>query len=148
MSREPSALSHHPAPKAERLSTPGALFLLFAGPLAWLLQLSAGFMLISWPCYPSDQRLASPIRGYGWTGTAAIAVLVLCTLVAAASGLAGLRKYREVQDEHGSGHEALLNVGHGRTRFIALWGAILGFSFAVAALVTLVAFILVPRCVG
>ena len=101
MSRDSDALSHHPAPHAERLSSWGAL-----------------------------------------------AVLLLCALVALAAGLLSWRKLREVKDEHPSDGRHLVEAGHGRTRFVALWGVILGLGFTVATLVTLVAFALVPRCAG
>jgi hypothetical protein len=44
----------------------------------------------------------------------------------------------------GSAHD----MGAGRTRFLALWGVLLGSAFAIAAAMTAVAFILLPRCAG
>lgn len=148
MSRDSSALSHHPAPHADRLPAASAAFMLFTGPLAWFLQLCAGFMLLSWPCYPGNHRLADPLAGYGWTRLAALLILLACAILAATSGLFAWRKYREVQGERGGGHADLIHVGHGRTRFMALWGIILGTGFTLTTLATLVGFALVPRCVG
>ena len=148
MSRDPESLSHHPAPHAERLSTGMAWFMLFGGPLAWLVQLSIGYMLVSWPCFPSGDKLAAPLAGYGWTGSAALIALFLAVVVAAAAGYTSWGKLREVRDEKEGGHADLMDVGHGRTRFVALWGAFLGGGFAVTTLVTLLGFVLVPRCLG
>lgn len=148
MSRDRSSLSHHPAPHADRLSTPAASFILLTGPLAWFVQLCTGFMLLSWPCYPGDIRLVEPLAGYGWTRLAALLVLLACALLAAASGAFAWRKYQEVREEREGGHADLIHIGHGRTRFIALWGAILGVGFTLTTLATLAGFALVPRCIG
>lgn len=148
MSRDPAALDRHPAPAADRISSGMAAFLLFTGPLAWFAQFCVGVVLTSWPCFPSEERRAIPITGYGWTGWAAVLILAGCSVLAALSGYLSWRKLQEVRDEKEGGHGTLAEIGHGRTRFIALWGTLLGVSFAAATLVTLVAFAMVPRCVG
>ncbi len=78
----------------------------------------------------------------------AIAVLLLCALAAAVAGFLSWRKFVEVREEVEGDHDELVEVGHGRTRFVALWGVYLGGGFALTTLVTLVAFLLVPRCLG
>lgn len=141
-------LSHHPAPHAERLSTPMALFMLFGGPLAWFVQLGACVALIDWPCYPMMDRYAAPMPNYDWTRLASVAITVLCAAVALVAGAVSLAKLREVREESAGGHAELIEVGRGRTRFTALWGVVLGFGFALASVLTLVAFLMVPRCAG
>lgn len=139
---------HHPAPHRNRLSGLGASLLLYTGPVAWLVQLCVGEMMTSWPCFPAIDRLDAPLAGYGWTHVGAIAVLLLCALAAAVAGFLSWRKFVEVREEVEGDHDELVEVGHGRTRFVALWGVYLGGGFALATLVTLVAFLLVPRCLG
>jgi len=139
---------HHPAPHRDKLSGWMASLLLYTGPLAWLLQICVGEAMTSWPCYPDMDRRTAPIAGYEWTWGAAITVLVLCAIAACAAGLFAWRKFREVREEREGGHEKLLEIGHGRTRFVSLWGAYLGLGFAIATLLTLVAFLLVPPCLG
>jgi hypothetical protein len=141
-------LSHHPAPHAERLSRAHIAFILCGGPAAWFIQLLLGVWLTSWPCFPHDQRLAAPLGDYGWSGVAAMVIVALCALVAGAAGLAGHRALRLVIDEESGKHEALAEIGHGRTRFISLWSVALGYGAAIAAILTFAAFLLVPRCAG
>ncbi|MDB5669336.1 MAG: hypothetical protein JWO25_295 [Alphaproteobacteria bacterium] len=148
MSQGPESLSHHPAPDAHKLSSARAFFILFGGPLAWFVQFNLGVILSGWPCYPSDRRLAAPPPDYEWTRAGAMAVLVLALLVAIAAGASAQIMLRRVRDEAEGGHAELAEIGHGRTRFIALWGIALGYGSAVAAALTLVAFLLVPRCAG
>lgn len=143
-----SALSHHPAPCRDQLSTAKTAFVLYTGPLAWLLQLCAGLMLTSWPCFPATERLREPLAGYGWTLAGAIGVLIGGALLAAVAGWVSWRTLQATKQEREGGHRALADIGHGRTRFVALWGTILGAGFGLATLVTLVAFAMVPRCLG
>lgn len=146
--RQGGGLSHHPAPHRDEMSTLRAFVLLFTGPTAWFVQFCVGVQLASWPCYPADTRYLVPIEGYGWTREAALVLLLLCALAAAISGLASWRLLQRVSDEREGGHAELAEVGHGRTRFIALWGTILGAGFVVATLFTLAGFAMVPRCAG
>lgn len=148
MSRDPDATSRHPAPHAEKLPTGLALFMLFGGPAAWLVQVCLSASMLSWSCYPMTERLPAPMPGYGWTRIGALVLLALCVGVALAAGFVSRAKLNEVKNEKSGGHAELIEVGHGRTRFTALWGVILGFGFTIASLLTLVAFIMVPRCVG
>jgi hypothetical protein len=138
----------HPAPHRDRLTGLRASLLLYTGPLAWFVQLNVGVMMTSWPCFPSMDRLDRPLPGYEWTHIAALAVLVASALVASIAGLLSWRKFVEVREEEEGGHAELIELGHGRTRFVALWGTYLGLGFALATLVTLVAFAMVSRCLG
>jgi len=145
MTRDPYAADRQPPPRAERLSSLTAFFIVFGGPIAWFIQLCAGEMLTSWPCFPSMDRLPEPIAGYHWTRAAAVIVLVLCAIVAIAAGLVALSTYRRVSDAERRRPE---DPAWGRTCFLALWGTMTGIGFAIATLATLVAFFWLPRCAG
>jgi hypothetical protein len=148
MTDDRSALSHHPAPSAGELSSAQAAFLLFTGPIAWFVQLCVGSMLTSWPCFPGMERLSAPLAGYAWAHAAAVVVLLLAAALAAVSSLAAWRKFQAVRGEREGGHAELVSIGHGRTRFVALWGMILGAGFSLSILVNLVGFAMVPLCLG
>jgi len=137
-----------PAPQGHRLSPLGASLLLYTGPLAWLLQLTIGEVLTSWPCFPGPEHLEAPLPGYDWTRIAAILLLIVCALAAWSAGFAAWRVFRSVRDEGKSGHDTLAEIGDGPTRFIALWGICLGFGFGAVTLLTLAGFALVPLCLG
>jgi hypothetical protein len=138
----------HPAPRRDRLSPLAASLLLYIGPLAWFVQLCVGVTLTSWPCFPNVERRTVPLASYGWTRGAAVVVLVLCALAACAAGIAAFNRFHEVREEREGDHDALAEVGHGRTRFVALWATYLGLGFALSTLATLAGFLMVPRCLG
>ena len=138
----------HPAPHAHKLPTGQAFFILFAGPLAWFAQLCGSVALLGWPCFPTTDRFSVPVAHYGWTRTAALILLLLCLGTALASGVSALRAFNTVRDEKAGGRRELIEVGHGRTRFTALWGVLLSFSFAIAIAATAVPFLMVSQCAG
>ena len=143
-----AARNPDPAPHGHTLSTPLAFFMLFGGPIAWFVQLCGSVWLLDWPCFPMMDRYVLPLPSFTWSRPAAIVLVVLCLLVALGAGWVSLSKLREVRQEKEGSHTDLIEIGHGRTRFTAMWGAILGFGFAIATFLTIIPFLTVSRCAG
>lgn len=78
--------------------------------------------------------------------------MIALTVAAVAVALIGfgvsMRAFNRTRNETQGGAHHVMEIGTGRTRFLALWGMILGAGFALAAAITAVAFIAVPRCTG
>jgi len=148
MSADHASLSHHPAPHRERASTVGSAFGLLGGPLAWFVQLCAGYGLASWSCFPKDQRGVVPVVGVSWSWPTMVVLLVVSVIIAVAAFFAAYRNFQQTRDEGHGDHAHLMEVGSGRTRFVALWGMMLGAGFAVATVIDAVAFVVLPRCAG
>ncbi|MDB6086495.1 MAG: hypothetical protein JWN43_4376 [Gammaproteobacteria bacterium] len=142
------SLSGHPAPLADRV-TPYQVFVgLCGGPLAWFVQLCVGYALASQPCFANGSPAIQPSVHLHWTSQAIAAVMLLAVAMAIISFLVSWGAYRRTRHEGGGEHRHLVETGAGRTRFLALWGMLLGSGFAVATAITAVAFILLPRCAG
>jgi hypothetical protein len=107
------------------------LFAVFGGPLAWFLQLNAGFALASNPCFFDNQRSVVPQLAHDWTFPAMVRIAVAAVAVSIVATLMAWRAYRL-----------------GRIRFLALWGLCLGTGSAILIVVTALAFFLLPRCAG
>jgi hypothetical protein len=122
----------------------GAFFGVVGGPLAWFAQFCAGYALASWPCFPKAQRELVPLAGYNWTWPAMILVLVGGVIVALAAFLVSWRTLQRTQPAQR--HRDLIDDGGARQPFLALWGVVLGAGFALATLITAVAFVVLPRC--
>jgi hypothetical protein len=58
------------------------------------------------------------------------------------------RAFKRTQREMSGDSRHLMDVGTGRTPFLALWGAMVGGLFAIASAMTYVAFLMLPRCAG
>jgi uncharacterized membrane protein YciS (DUF1049 family) len=148
MTAQDASLTHHPAPQRDRVARVESAFGLIGGPLAWFVQLCAGYALASWPCFPRQERTLAPLLGYGWTWPAMVIALVAGVAIALAALMVSTRIYRRTQNESGTSHRQLIATGAGRTRFLALWGMLLGAGFALTTLLTAIAFMVLPRCAG
>jgi hypothetical protein len=122
------------------------LFGVIGGPVAWFAQVCLGYLLASGPCFPGPQRFFAPPTSLSWTWPVLIALLIVCVLIALAAFLASWRMHREL----GAMGEAPSTAGPSlaRVRFVALWGMVLGAGFCVVTLLTVVAYVTLPRCAG
>jgi hypothetical protein len=136
-------------PRRDPEALRACLFGLFAAPLGWFVQLCAGYGLASWPCFPADQRGPAPLAGYEWTHTAMIVISVCGILLALSGCLACLRVLRRARNE-GEGVSPVQRWERGSERscFLALWGVVFGGGFALSALISTVALLMLPRCAG
>ena len=138
----------HPAPHAGRVKRYELFFGLCGGPLAWLLQSSAGYALASEPCFRAGARVLTPPHSLQWTGSAMIELTTAAVVISLSSLWVSWRAFKRTQREVSGDSRHLMDVGAGRTRFLALWSAIVGGLFAIASAMTYVAFLLLPRCAG
>jgi hypothetical protein len=135
-----SATAVHSLP-ASRAVAPAVLwFGLFGAPVAWSLQLLASYALVAHGCYPDAEPITMPVVPglmplVLGTGAAALAVALL------AGGVAW-RSWRATQGEH----EALLEVGAGRVRFMALAGILLSAVFVLGIVMNTVPLLLLRPC--
>jgi len=148
MSAREQALRARSAPHADRVVRLESFFGLFGGPLAWYLQLCAGYALASQPCFRDGHRMTLPLPALQWTWPAMILAMLAAVAVALLSLLVSWRAFRRIREEPPSGSQHGAEIRAGRTRFLALWGMLLGSAFALAAAMTAVAFITLPRCAG
>lgn len=148
MSRPEGSLSHHPAPHRERVTPMELAFGVAGGPVAWFVQFNAGYALASWPCFPGDHRMQVPLDGYAWSWPTMVAIMIAGVVIALAALWVSWSNLQRTRNERPGGHAHLMQTGAGRTRFLALWGVMLSGGFAIASLVTGVAFAVLPRCAG
>jgi hypothetical protein len=148
MTATPSNLRQDSAPQAQHVKAHESLFGLLGGPIAWYLQLCGGYALASEPCFRSGHRSLAPPPSLHWTWPAMILLMTAAVAIALMSLLVSWRTFKRTRQEAGGDAHQLMEVSAGRTRFLALWGMLLGSGFALAAAITAVAFVTVPRCAG
>jgi len=136
----------HPSPHRDRVSTPSQLIGLAIGPAAWAAQLEIGYGLSSYACFPQDRALADghPVLAGEHLG------LVLLNLACLAAALFGawisLRGWRATRAEKEGAEHSLLEVGEGRSRFLAGCGLLTSAGFALAILFDLAPILGAPAC--
>ncbi|HVW93765.1 MAG TPA: hypothetical protein VHB74_14320 [Devosia sp.] len=135
----------HPAPHRERAERLPLLFALCAAPAAWILQLLVGFAVTAYVCYPGEPRAALPSVP-GWVQPVVIALNILGLAVAVLSFAVGLALIRATRGEHQARSGGIMDVGEGRTRFLATWSLFGTLVFAVALIANTFSLFLVPLC--
>jgi hypothetical protein len=148
MTTDSRPMSPHPAPHAGRLRIPESFFGVFGGPAAWFIQLCAGYGLASQPCFVNGARVAQLPANSHWTWIAMVILMIAAAAVALLAFLVSWRAFKRTQHEVRGNEVHLMETGAGRTRFLALWGMLLGLGFAVTTALTAVAFVTLPRCAG
>jgi formate-dependent nitrite reductase membrane component NrfD len=140
----PPVSTTHPAPHRHRVGLAALLFGLAAAPLAWNFQVLFSSSLAGYVCFPHAAPLSAPL----WSGWRPVlfAVAGISIAVAVLGGLVSLRNWqRTFQERSGSAHH-LLDLGEGRTRFMAMGGMLIGALFIYALLFGATALWLVPPC--
>jgi hypothetical protein len=58
------------------------------------------------------------------------------------------RALQKTKEEVAGSHRHLIEIGSGRTRFLALWGVCFSAGASLVILLTFVGYVVLPRCVG
>ena len=134
----------HPAPHRSRVGFPAAIFGLIAGPLAWSGHLLASYALASHHCYPGAVPRQDMPGGAGLWG----ALLAIDAVALAIALLGTLTAFRGWSASRAEASHHPLEVGEGRTRFLAICGMIASMGFLAAIAIDVVALFMVPLCRG
>lgn len=136
----------HPAPARHRVSLAALWFGLFGAPAAWSVQTLADYATNAHGCFPRLYPLALPTIGASRMSAVLGVVSAVAVVIGAAALAVSLHSYQATRHEsRGEAHE-LLEVGEGRTRFMALSGVMLSALFLLASLVHAASVFLLAEC--
>lgn len=138
--------SAHPSPGRNAVSLGALWFGVFGGPVAWSIQEIADYATNAHDCFPRMVPLASPLLGADRMWTILGVVSGAAVLLAVAALLVAIHSYRATRSESGGDSHDLLEVGEGRTRFMALSGSIMSALFLLATLVHAATLLMVSAC--
>jgi hypothetical protein len=138
----------HPSLHRDQVSVPLLLLGVFAGPVAWGLQLVTNFALASHSCFPSDVPRTSILPGWQWSSPAILAINIAAAVLSLAGAAISYRHWQAVRHEHHGSVRQAVEAGEGRTRFLAIWGVMTGLGFFVAIIFNTIGFLMVPQCTG
>ena len=138
-----AATAAHPAPARHAVRLAALWFGLFGAPVVWSIQLMTNYALVAHGCFPATEPRSTPLFGGLWT--VALVVSLAALVVAVAALLVARRSWLATREEHHGGREALLEVGEGRTRFMAYAGMLVSALFVLGVVMaTIPLFILSP----
>ena len=134
----------HPAPHRDRIGMVNLFFGIIAAPAAWSLQELLSAALTGHACFPGATSLTVPL----WVGLRGelVTIDVVAIILVTAAILVSIRSWKRVRDERsGSGHQ-LLDVGEGRTRFMAMVGILSSSLFLVGVIFAAAGGLFLPTC--
>ena len=136
----------HPAPARHRVSLGALWFGLFGAPAAWSIQMLTDYSTNAHGCFPRMYPLGSPAMGAARMSLVLWLVSAAAIAIGAAALVVALRNYLATRhEERGEAHE-LLEVGEGRTRFMALSGVMLSALFLLASLAHAASMLMLANC--
>jgi hypothetical protein len=130
--RDAATTHEHPSPHRTRVSAAALLFALAIGPATWALQQTLSYGLTSHVCFPSDAPVAPTPSAWSALWPAILASTIAFLLLAFSGLWIALGAWRATREEKGGSHSALLEMGEGRSRFLALCGLLAGSLFCLA----------------
>jgi hypothetical protein len=135
----------HPAPFAGAVPKWLLFAALLAAPIAWFIEVCAGYGLASQACFPREQPIATGLKisPQVWPGSLALIIgaLVIALAASAAAFWIWSRTRQEVATSYG-----LIEGAEGRTRFLAVWGFWIGIWFFLQILFGAIGFLAVSAC--
>jgi hypothetical protein len=122
------------------------LFAVLAPPLAWSTHLIANYAFATHACFPGHSPRLAPLPGFDWLWLLLIAVDLASMVISVAAALVALRCWRLTSQEMAETGPSLVEIGEGRTRFLVVWGVLIGAGFFIAVLFDFVGLWVLPIC--
>jgi hypothetical protein len=144
----PHADVDHPDPRRERAPLWAQTLGLVAAPIAWGLQLVAGYGLSSHACFPAHAALGHVEPGWGGMRTACLILNLAAIAVCISAGAFSLKLWQATRSEARGAARATVAVGEGRTRFSSLCGALTSGAALLVVLFDTVVILGAPACRG
>jgi hypothetical protein len=144
MSTQTSQL--HPAPHRDKVSMFLLLLGLMAAPLMWAGHLYLSYAFAAESCFPGDAPLKYAVEGAAAVRTILAVFDAVALTVAVVAGLIAFRSWRTTRHEAEQADQHAVEVGEGRTRFMAVWGMLSSGLFFGALLFATIASLAVPIC--
>jgi hypothetical protein len=148
MSEAPRTSQSHPAPHRDRTSLAALFFAITAGPAAWTIQHLVGYGVSSYPCSPANRQLSAPAPFWTPMRPGLIALTAVCLVLCLIGGWVALRSWRATQGETAGEAPDLLEIGAGRSRWMAICGIMVTVLFAGAILFDGIILVGAPTCRG
>jgi hypothetical protein len=110
------------------------------------LQHLIGYGLASYPCNPGGVDRLAPLSGWAWVRPSLLALTLAAVLLAGLGGLVSWRSWKATRSEGDQEHHDVLEVGAGRTRWLALSGLLVTGLLLGAILFDAVVLLGAPAC--
>lgn len=145
-SSDSTTVDAHPAPHREHVGLVAIVFVTLAPPIAWSIHLLTNYAFSSHACYPAGVPLLNPAFGFAWVRWLLIAIDLAGVVICCFAALAAYRLWTVSARELEETGAPLMEIGEGRTRFLAIWGVLIGLGFALAIIFDFIGLWIIPIC--
>ncbi|MEP6778583.1 MAG: hypothetical protein ABJC26_01745 [Gemmatimonadaceae bacterium] len=122
----------HPAPLRNLVSKRAMWFGILGAPAAWTVQFLVSYALSARRCFPRLYPFAEPERGATELRAILLTLFVVALVVAVFALITAVGSWRASAGETGGNAHNALDIGEGRTRFMALGGILISSIFVLA----------------
>jgi hypothetical protein len=134
----------HPSPDRERVGLTALVFAMSAAPLAWAVQLLAGYAITAQACYPGDHPVRIPATAL--YRTLILVIDAAAILVALAGAIVAFSTWRRTCAASAGTPWYTLDIAEDRTNFMSLWGILSSVCFLAAIVFATIGSLTVPLC--
>ena len=140
MANHPQPDSTHPSPHRGRVSLAALWFGICGAPFAWIALELSSYVLSMGVC--TSQANANT----GGVWTAMLVASIVAGLIALVATVVAINNWRQTRHESAGSAHNLLEVGEGRSRFLAMFGLLTSAGFIVAFIFSATTLLVVPLC--
>lgn len=140
----PQAQVKHPSPDRYQVSTWKLWISMLGVPLLWIAQIATSEIAASYACYPHDMPLDTPL--WQWLTPLLIGISAASLLLAIICMWLAYTAWKQSRHEDKGSEKHTVDIGEGRTRFLAMVGLLSSGLFLIAILFTACALWLVSPC--
>ena len=136
--------SNHPSPIRANVALKSLWFGILGAPMAWISLELLSYILTTSVCDTNNQTRLSDHSLEVWQYL--IPLNVVAGIIALSAIVIAIHNWRKSSHEKSGSAHQLIEVGEGRTRFLAMFGLLTSIGFIVALLFSSITLFLMPLC--
>jgi hypothetical protein len=138
--------ARHPTQHRGRVGLGMLFYGLFGAPIFWAGNLMVSYALATHACYPGHEPLARIVDGLGFAWPLILGCYVVTLILCVSGFVVAFRSWWiSGSESEGHGHH-LIEVGEGRTRYLAIIGMAFSILFFLVTLAGALILAIVPLC--
>lgn len=136
----------HPAPNRKAVGSWALMLPLFGSVFVWGIHFLLNVTLAIGKCFSAYGAPMSPVAREGGVWTALLINNFVTVVILVAATVLSLRNWNVAGGEKNQRHSLLLDIGEGRTSFLAHWGILVSGGFLIVTIFDSIVIFLVPLC--
>ncbi len=146
MKDQQAVLDNHSSPQRGKVSLAALWFGIYGVPIAWISLEIFSYVVTTSICGEISQTTMGMVAGTKSAWHILLPASLLATALALIAAYVALHNWRESHDEKPGSMHHLIDVGEGRTRFLAMFGLLTSIGFMIAFIFSATTLIVVPLC--